>query len=139
MYNIQVNCVFKERKKKSTHFNFKISLGYEINFYITVATLIWQFISKIGHFNWLWKLHGHLPKLKWQFWNKDRYVANWLILVPDWVGLSTFMFQTSQFLNSFLACPNWVDPNMKSVKPSSGLKSLNRLLTSMEKIPLCIK
>ena len=29
--------------------------------YIALGTLIWQFVivSKIGHLNWLWKLHGH--------------------------------------------------------------------------------
>ena len=36
------------------------------NIYISLASLIWQFVSKIGDINWLWKLHGHLPKLKWQ-------------------------------------------------------------------------
>ena len=40
-------------------------LYYYLN--ITLATLIWQFISKI----WLWKLHSPMPKLKWQLLNKD--------------------------------------------------------------------
>ena len=32
-------------------------------FHKTLAIFIWYFIFEIGHFNWLWKLHGHL--LKW--------------------------------------------------------------------------
>ena len=31
-----------------------------------LVTLIWQFIFKNGYFNWFWKLHSHLPKLKCQ-------------------------------------------------------------------------
>ena len=83
------------------------------NFYITLATLIWQFISKIGNFNWLWKLHGHLPKLKWQFLKIKlcSKLVDLFLRFQDWVRL--YMFWYSQFLESPLAHLNWDDLNMK--------------------------
>ena len=56
-------------------------------------TLIWQFVSKIGHFNRFWKLHGHLPKLKWQLLNEA--VFHWTIkiilhlshMIDYWLGI----------------------------------------------------
>ena len=55
----------------------KLKVSDKLHIYVTLATLIWQYISKIaGHFIWLWKLHGHLTKFKWQLLNKAESVFN---------------------------------------------------------------
>ena len=67
-----------EKKMKHKH------LAEDIN-------LIWQFFSKIGHFNSLWKLY--ISKWKWQLENKAYallpcYLNNFVSRFQDWVGLA---------------------------------------------------
>ena len=68
MYNnIQVNGVFIKKKNQLILIEKNISLlDMQINFYKADATLIQQVISKICHFDWLWKLYHHFRV--WIYW-----------------------------------------------------------------------
>ena len=67
--------------------------------YITLATLIWKFVSKIDCFNWLWKLHVHLTKLKRQLL-KIKLCSKLASFVSRFPSLH---LKFSQFLNPHLA------------------------------------
>ena len=52
-------------EKKILHEDASIIFYIYVSHLHSLSTLFWQFISKIGHFIWLWKLNSsHLPKLK---------------------------------------------------------------------------
>ena len=89
----------------------------KILFNITLAALIWQLISKIGHFNWLWKSHGHLPKIKWQLLDKSMLQSGYTF-VSRFQDLFWSIF--SVFGLAFSECPNW---GLKSF-PSGNLSTV---------------
>ena len=62
--------IFRQQQERKFYLN---CIFYMYIFCITLATLIWQFVSKIGHFDWCWKLHGHLPKWQWQLIKKAKF------------------------------------------------------------------
>ena len=68
--------------------------------FIKLVTLIWQFVLKSVYFNWLWKLHGSLIKIKLAIvLNKPGHVPNWLFFCIKISRLSL----PSQILESPLA------------------------------------
>ena len=104
----------------------KSNLHYRKKFYITVATLIQQFVSKKISLQRTLKFTWSLAKLKWQSINKASilFQAGWIcfkILWQESAFVLIMLCWPSQFLDFFLACPNWEYLNMKKVPQAKNL------------------